>query len=143
VLARERLPVHRVDEQDVGFERFGERDVRRVAVVAVAQDVRGFREGLGERKDVRDPHTAEAKVEARPGRDAMKVGVFLDLIQGVQLREAKDDWMAARAIDLEGPALRRDLGVNAEVEHGPLVRLRLPHGQARHSMAIRGAATEG
>ena len=142
---RERPSVGTVDEQHVFLQRLGERQVRRVAVVAVAEDVGrrivGQREGAHGGK----AHAAPRDVEARPAGDAVEIARVVDLLQGEQALPVEDERVRAGAVYPQRPVRFGEVRRDAEVEHRPLARLcrRLARWQLRHPVSVRRPVSEG
>ena len=75
MLGLERLAAERVGEHHVVVVEHGERQVRRVALLGVGDDVGRRRADLGEPEDLLDRHALPVGVELRPAGDAVDVRV--------------------------------------------------------------------
>ena len=85
MLQLQRLAVERVGEQDVVVVEDVERQVGRVALLGVADDVRRGRADLGHLEDRLDRDALPGRVELRPAGDAVDVGVDLLARQRLEL----------------------------------------------------------
>jgi len=131
VLARQRHAVGLVgDEHVVGHERL-EREVGRVVAGGVDEDVGGRWPRTRALDELAHPHAAEARVEARPARDAVQVGRQVDLLEALQLLPAQRVGRIGLAVDRQRPVLERHLGVRPHREHRPLQRRRLARREPR------------
>src|ERR1700685_3231132 len=81
-------------------------------------------------EQIADRKPLELVVVARPGGDAMDVGDEFRLRLREKLRKIPEDRMLHRAVDVQPPALARDVRHHAEIEDGPVPGQMLPGRQA-------------
>src|SRR5262249_48331758 len=72
-----------------------------------------------------------------------KVADVVDLREREEVVPLQREGMLDEAADLERPLVERNVGLLAEVEHGPVLDLMLTNGQLRHPVAVARAAALG
>ncbi len=115
------LSVNLVRDEDVIVQADIERVVRGIAVVALEENE--FRGGPGpdqlsegEKGDALPVHFVFG-----PGGDAMEVAHVPELGQGVELVPTEGDRVFDLAVNLELPLVEGHFGMDAEVQHGPVL----------------------
>ena len=117
-------------EQGVLGGEIFQREVGGVAVMGMQHDVARLLARLTGRQEVAGREPLPLVVVARPGRDAMDVGDEFRLRLGGELGKIPEDGMLDRAVDVEPPALARNLRRQPKVEDGPVFRQVLARRQA-------------
>src|SRR5215475_12075291 len=130
MLAADRLAVPAPGEQHILGREVGERYVGGVGVVGMEDHVPRGRLGLHDRQQVARAHAFPLVVIARPGSDAMDVAAALALGQIGELAPLPGRRLLDLAVDEQSPGMERNLGLDAEVEHRPVLDQALARRQA-------------
>jgi hypothetical protein len=118
-------------EQGVLGGKIFQRKVGGVAVVRMQHHEPGLFARPAGHQQVAGRKSLPLIVVARPRRDAVNVGEELGLRLRGELRKIPENRIFYRAIDVEPPALARDVRRQAEIEHRPVACEVLPWRQAR------------
>ena len=130
MLAADRLAVPAPGQQHVVGREVGQRHVGRVGVVGMEDDVLRGGLGLHQLQQIARAHALPPVVVARPGGDAVDVGRERGLGQVGELAPFPGRGALDLAVDEQAPGMGRDLGLDAEIEHRPVLDLALAGRQA-------------
>ena len=119
--AGQRFAVPGRRDQRVRRREVLQRHIGGVAVIARQEHEARLRPGLhgGEKVPRRDP--VPAIVEARPRRHAVNVGRLARRRETLQRFEGQHEWHLDGPEDVELPAVAADVGLLAQIEHGPVL----------------------
>src|SRR5579883_136163 len=141
MLAGERLPLPGMRQQYIVIGEIGERQVGRVIVIAVEDEEARLGLGAHDREEVTRAHPLPFIVEARPGGDAMDVRGVAEGGLGAKRRPVPGDGVLDEPVDGEPPAPCGHVGLDAEIEDGPILDPALPRRQTL-LLRTRGAARQ-
>ncbi len=104
--------------EHIVIETMREWNIRRVAIVAREINKLRLSFRLNEFEEGGECHTAPSAVVLAPSGYAVKITFIGDLGEGIKLGPRKDGWFFHKTIDGQGPILKGNLRLHAEVEHG-------------------------
>ena len=122
MLARNGLSVEASGHQRIVIHGGFQRGVGRVAVVARIIQMRRGRLRLHQFGQCKEGHSAPVAVIFAPCGDAVKIADVLELRQLVKILPRERDGIFHQAGNLQPPLGRRNLRLDAEVEHGKPAR---------------------
>ena len=142
VVRGERLAVVGVGEEDVVVVQHRQRHVGGVALLGVADDVRGVGADLRQLQDRLDRDAFPVGVQLRPAGHAVDVGRHLLARQGLELVPGEAQRAVHLAMDAEVPRRQVHLGHGAVVEDRELLGQVLAGGHAVGHRGVGAAVPE-
>src|SRR6266516_5787728 len=140
VLLRQGLSVPIVRDEHVVVRAVIEWGVGRVTVIALEENVRGFRPRFDKIGDGEERHAFPIHVELAPGGDTVKVAPVFELWQRQKLFPTQRRRVLNLAMNLQLPAVEWNFRPNAKVENGKIVHWplagRQPVGRARRGFGL-------